>query len=103
MKVLLIKRFIISDWPQLLPLPNHDEPDEIEDSDPDDSMEDSKPRYVLILEKYKTLSRFILYEPIYDPGHTLKPIFVSAVENLVDQRLVIHTKMKNRRQCCPFL
>lgn len=33
----------LRDWPQLLPLPNHDEPDEIEDSDPDDSMEDSKP------------------------------------------------------------
>ena len=61
MKVLAIKRFIISDWPQLLPLPNHDEPDEIEDSDPDDSMEDSKPRYVLILEKHTTLSRFHFY------------------------------------------
>ena len=33
----------VLDWPQLPPLPNHDEADENDDSEPDDSMEDSRP------------------------------------------------------------
>ena len=33
----------ILDWPQLPPLPNNEEVDESEDSEPDDSMEDSRP------------------------------------------------------------
>ena len=39
----------ISDWPQLPPLTNHEESDESEDSEPDDSIEDNKPRQAIFL------------------------------------------------------
>jgi hypothetical protein len=40
--IILIKTRL-SDWPQLPPLPNNEESEEPEDSEPDDSMEDSRP------------------------------------------------------------
>ena len=37
------------DWPQLPPLPTNDDNEDSDDSEPDDSMEDSRPRYNFIL------------------------------------------------------
>ena len=47
----MIKSFSIFsiDWPQLPPLPTNDDSEDSDDSEPDDSMEDSRPRYNLIL------------------------------------------------------
>ena len=43
----------ILDWPQLPPLPNHEESDESEDAEPDDLIEDNKPRQVIHLQYFK--------------------------------------------------